>query len=53
LKERKREPGRKKGVVIDSPADFTGGEIWGEGVNGAVVQKIRDFKIFVLYLGGE
>jgi hypothetical protein len=33
------------------PADFTGGEILGEGVNGAAVQKIRDFKTVVFYLG--
>jgi hypothetical protein len=30
--------------VIDSPADFTGGEILGEGVKETAVQKIRDFK---------
>ena len=35
------------------PADFTGGEILGEGVKGAAVQKIRDFKIVVFTWGED
>jgi hypothetical protein len=35
------------------PADFTGGEILGRGVNGAAVQKIRDFKIVVFTWGED
>jgi hypothetical protein len=38
-------------VLLSFPACFTGGEIWGEGVNEPVVQKIKDFKIVVFYLG--
>jgi hypothetical protein len=38
--------------LLSFPADFTGGEILGEGVKGTAVQKIRDFKIVFFYLGG-
>jgi len=38
-------------VLLSFPADFTGDGILGKGIKGTVVQKIKDFKIVVFYLG--
>jgi len=39
--------------LLSFPADFTGGEILGEGVRGTAVQKIRDFKNSGFFTCGE